>query len=94
MCQLRKAGISAVHAYHKRQCKDVSSGKYRFGSFHIKCLSATACSHIDIILVFMSPETLQVREWRSVLSDEIFRKQIVVVAVDEAHCISEWLVSS
>ena len=35
----------------------------------------------------MSPETLQVREWRSVLSDEIFRKQIVVVAVDEVHCI-------
>ena len=39
----------------------------------------------------MSPETSQVREWRSVLSGEIFK---VVVAVDEAHCISEWLVLS
>jgi superfamily II DNA helicase RecQ len=94
VCQLKKAGISAVHAYHKRQCKDVSSGKYRFGSFHIKFVFICNCSHIDINLVFMSPETLQVREWRSVLSDEMFRKQIVVVAVDEAHCISEWLVWS
>ena len=42
----------------------------------------------------MSPETLQVREWRSVLSGEVFKEQIVVVAVDEAHCISEWLVLS
>lgn len=50
------------------------------------------CSHIDTILVFMSPETLQVREWRSVLSGEMFSKQVVVVAVDEARCISEWLV--
>ena len=48
------------------------------------------CSHIDTILVFMSPETLQVREWRSVLSGEMFSKQVVVVAVDEVHCISEW----
>ena len=44
------------------------------------------------LLVFMSPETLQVREWRSVLSSEVFKKQVVLVAVDEAHCISEWLV--
>ena len=40
----------------------------------------------------MSPETLQVREWRSVLSGEEFKTQVVLVAVDEAHCISEWLV--
>ena len=30
----------------------------------------------------MSPEASQVHEWRSVLSDEIFRE---VVSVDEAH---------
>lgn len=40
----------------------------------------------------MSPESLQVREWRSVLSSETFKKQVVLIAVDEAHCISEWLV--
>ena len=40
----------------------------------------------------MSPETLQVREWRSVLCGEMFSKQVVVVAVDEAYYISEWLV--
>ena len=59
------------------------------------CFTVILCSPsnavIWIILVFMSPETLQVREWRSVLSGERFKKQVVLVAVDEAHCISEWL---
>ena len=59
------------------------------------CFTLISCSPsnavIWIILVFMSPETLQVREWRSVLSGKGFKKQVVLVAVDEAHCISEWL---
>ena len=50
------------------------------------------CSDIDTFVVFMSPETLQVREWRSVLSGEGFKKQVVLVTVDKAHCIPEWLV--
>ena len=42
----------------------------------------------------MSPESVQVREWRSVLSSEVLKERLVLVAVDEAHCISEWLVLS
>lgn len=49
MYQLRKAGISAIHAYHIRQCKDVSSGKYRCGSFHITFVFICNCGDIDII---------------------------------------------
>jgi hypothetical protein len=33
--QLKKAGVSAVHARHITQCEDVSSGKFRFGLFDI-----------------------------------------------------------
>ena len=41
----------------------------------------------------MSPETLQVVEWRNVLSSRRYKERLVLVAVDEAHCISEWSVS-
>lgn len=40
----------------------------------------------------MSPESLQVQEWRAVLSSEVCNKKLVLVAVDEAHYISEWFV--
>lgn len=35
---------------------------------------------------------LQVREWRAVLSSKVGKERHVLVAVDEAHCISEWFV--
>ena len=35
MGQLKKAGVSAVHAHHLTQCEDVSSGKFRFGWFNM-----------------------------------------------------------
>lgn len=41
-----------------------------------------------LALVFMSPETAITTPWRN-----LFREgKIALVAIDEAHCISEWLV--
>ena len=44
------------------------------------------------IAVFVSPETILSTEWRDLLSDSTVKRRIVMVAVDEAHCISEWLI--
>ncbi len=37
--------------------------------------------------VFMSPETITVNPWRKLVQEQA---HIAVVAIDEAHCISEW----
>lgn len=44
------------------------------------------------IAVFVSPETILSTEWRDLLSDSTVKRRIVMVAVDEAHCISECVV--
>ena len=40
----------------------------------------------------MSPETVQLRAWREVLSGRVMKERLVCVAIDEAHCIAEWSV--
>ena len=45
-----------------------------------------------LISVFVSPETVQSAEWKALISDPIIKKKVAMVAVDEAHCISEWLI--
>ena len=40
----------------------------------------------------MSPETVQQKAWREVLSGPIMKERLVCVAIDEAHCVAEWLV--
>ena len=47
---------------------------------------------IVILEVFMSPEIATASPWREMFSSEYFKKYLFMIAVDEAHCITEWLV--
>ena len=40
----------------------------------------------------MSPEVVVAAKWRDVFTDPYVKQHLVLVAVDEAHCIHEWLV--
>ena len=43
--------------------------------------------------VYISPESmLSHQRWRKMLQSPTFQEHCVLVAVDEAHCISQWLV--
>ena len=49
--------------------------------------------HVHYIdTVFVSPETVQLKAWRDVLSCSLVKERLVCVAIDEAHCIAEWSV--
>ena len=42
-------------------------------------------------LVYGSPEAfLSAKRWRAMLTSEVYKEQLRLVAVDEAHCISHW----
>lgn len=42
----------------------------------------------------MPPEVATTGPWRSIFSSAYMQQHLVLVAVDEAHCICEWLVDS
>lgn len=66
----------------------VSIGEYRFGW---SWMSIFYVIQNIISLVFMSPETVIRAPWRNIFQTVHFRKHLFLVAVDEAHCIPEWL---
>ena len=39
----------------------------------------------------MSPEIAVRPPWRNIFSTPFFKEHLTLVAVDEAHCIPEWL---
>ena len=43
--------------------------------------------------VFMAPEVAVSPPWRESFKSPFYSENLVVVAIDEAHCIHEWLVS-
>ena len=44
-------------------------------------------------LVLMSPESILTDlMWRDMLQSPIYQDNLVAVAMDEAHCVKEWLV--
>lgn len=42
------------------------------------------------VLVIMSPEQAVTLPWRGLFESPFYKINLVVVAVDEAHCISDW----
>ena len=46
---------------------------------------------LNLCVVFMAPETAVSPPWRDLFSTPVFKEKLAEVAVDEAHCISEWL---
>ena len=40
----------------------------------------------------MSPEVATTKPWRELFSSTTFAPNLVLVAIDEAHCITEWYV--
>ena len=40
----------------------------------------------------MSPETAVAAERRKMFTDSYVKQKLMLVAIDEAHCIHEWLV--
>ena len=45
---------------------------------------------VSFTIVLMSPEHAVAPPWRNVFGSPLFKKNLAVVAVDEAHCIPEW----
>ena len=45
----------------------------------------------SILLVFMSPESLVSScKWREMFRSSVYRRHLVALVVDEAHCIDKW----
>lgn len=71
---LRSLGLSAI-ALHDEQSEE-----------RLKQVEKGAFTYL-----FASPEKmLNVERWRRLLSSEHYRKFLVAITVDEAHCISQW----
>lgn len=42
-------------------------------------------------IVYGSPEAfLSIKIWRTIISKNVYKQRLRLVAVDEAHCISHW----
>lgn len=44
-------------------------------------------------LLFSAPEALACDRWRQLLMEAPLSNQVVAIAIDEAHCVSQWLVT-
>ena len=60
--------------------------------FHHIHVHVQSCMCI-LFAVFMSPECAIKPPWRLIYTTPYGKNNIVLVAVDEAHCIEDWLVT-
>ena len=71
---LKSLGLSAT-ALHDEQSEEILK-KVEKGNF---------------TYLFASPEKmLSVNRWRKLMSSNEYRRSLVAIAIDEAHCISQW----
>ena len=85
---LADIGVRAIRICGVDSSLDVTEGKYQFGMLHEMFYG----NYYDTINSIFSPESLQLPTWTKVISSKRFKERLVLVAVDEAHCIAEWLV--
>ena len=48
-----------------------------------------SCSSMALLSVF----SISTESWRSIFDCESFKKMLIEVAFDEAHCITQWYVA-
>ena len=93
--KVRKLASLGIRTSCVAEKDDITSAEnVRFGMsiFHIHaCHMLLIIVHACYLLVFMSPETATKSPWRDFFGSQYFLEHAVLVAVDEAHCIHEWL---
>lgn len=90
--ELTKLGVNAVRVDKSSQLSDISSGRYRFGVSSLELIVYyfnPICLHN---VVFMSPEAAMNTKLCQLFKYQYVKKHLVLVAIDEAHRITEWLV--
>lgn len=55
-----------------------------------KSLAAIMMSHNATALLYISPERLQIPSFRKNVEDLLENNNVCAIAIDEAHCVSEW----
>lgn len=55
-----------------------------------KSLTAIMMSHNSTALLYISPERLQIPSFRKSVEDLLNNNNVCAIAIDEAHCVSEW----
>ena len=98
VAKLNHCHISAIRVNKEsgKTCYDeVKRGKYKFGiqcSLDVGSMHVFSEYHNDLVL--MSPETATSAPWRNVFGEQYLKANLCSVAVDESHCIVEWLVNT
>ncbi len=91
---LHRAGVAAVRAGNDN-FSAAAEGKYRFGMLSVHVLMVTKHKltlAFTIHTVFMSPECAVKPPWCTLFSTPYAKQNLVLIAVDEAHCVLDWLV--
>ena len=72
--------------------KDIAGGNFQFGNITTNAFAYSTVILILLSIVFMSPESATTSPWKQLYKEKFLKQNLVVIAIDEAHCIQEWLV--